>query len=151
MIRVSLRWFCYSRRSSRIYLSWPNGIIFHQPGFHWNSQGSPFLNATFWGVNRSVREVATLYFLDLFSQTSPVSSYGRSMCHRHVEVSSHTPWSKYLPFVEDLAFVTPLKTNKWLEKQTFMKMYVVYLLLNKWWIFHCRVSFFVLRGVLFSC
>ena len=26
-------------------------IIFHQPGFPWNSRGFPFLNATFWGEN----------------------------------------------------------------------------------------------------
>ena len=38
---------------------WPNGIIFHQPGFPWNSRGpiSRNLNATFWGQIGRVRSL----------------------------------------------------------------------------------------------
>ena len=41
---------CHSTLSLCTYCIWPNGIIFHQPGFSRNSWGFPFQNATstFW-------------------------------------------------------------------------------------------------------
>ncbi len=40
-------------------LIWPNGIIFHQPRYLWNSRGFPFQKATFWGENSC--EVAIIW------------------------------------------------------------------------------------------
>ena len=49
---------------------WPNGIIFHQPGFSWNSRGFPLLFTTIWRKPGRVRSRPNLTrWIEFFEPT----------------------------------------------------------------------------------